>query len=139
MGVGVGYAHSFKISDLKDTVGKEQLHVPLGVALQWLPGSTKAPGKFGIGFHAMGTALDLGNYVYSTNASTTKVDWKAIVAPGIQAGVAIGKPNNFFVVGAMFSYSPQFVNTTINNTTTPYSATKYGLFVHYYFSLWDLN
>jgi len=44
----------------------------------------------------------------------------------MQTGGAIGKSNNFFVVGAMFSYSPQFANTTVNGTTTTQSATKCG-------------
>jgi hypothetical protein len=137
-GVGVGFSYNanLKISGPtpnKQPFGAAQLHLPLGIAVQ------KLPGRRYVGFHAMATVVDLGNYVRAANTNTTRVEWQSIFAPGVQAGIAIGKPNAFFVFGGGAYHSPRFATTTLNGTATTNRATQVGVFAEYYFSLWDFN
>lgn len=139
LGVGVGYAYSPAIGSLKDQIGKQQLHLPMGVAVQELPGRKGDSTKIGLGWHLMGTVLDLGNYVRSSNTSSTKIDWQSIVAPGFEGGAAIGKANTFFVLGGGITFSPHFANITSDSSNHSLGAAKWELFAQYYFPLWDFN
>jgi hypothetical protein len=141
LGAGVGFSYN-KTYRLDRAFSKEQLHVPLGVALQILPGGWKKPG-----FYVMGTALDLGNYaraskqdaVPSTPTAVPKLDWTSIISPGAQVGVALGRPNTFFVVGLGVNYTPRPATTESTVGLANKTGLKVGLFVQYYFSLWDFN
>ena len=136
IGTAVGFSYNglkFSRKGLDNSFGSGQLHVPLGVGFQKLPGS-----RVPLGFSAMGSVLDLGNYVRQKNDPNTKLDWKSILGPGVHVGLAIGKPNAFFVIGGAVTYSPHFADVT-SPAPVSASATKYGFFVHYYLSLWDIN
>lgn len=139
LGVGVGFSYNSFVTSLQGQAGKEQLHLPLGLAFQRLPGSKADSGKFGFGWHLMGTALDLGNYIRSTNSTNTKIDWQSIVSPGFEGGLALGKSTTFFVVGTGVTFSPKFADVNSGTTSQSFGATKFELFAQYYFPLWDFN
>lgn len=85
-----------------------QFHVPLGIAYQWLPSRNWL---HPLPIHVMVTMLDLANYVGKTTEPNSSPDWRAIIAPGIQAGVAVpglSRANNLVLVGYSVSYAPQF-------------------------------
>lgn len=136
-GAGVGAS----LASLQHVIGASgvdveaiQLQVPIGIAWQRLPGG--AGGWKGIPLHVMGTLVDLGHYVATDRSVSESPDWQAILAPGIQAGIPIGKsPSNFFVVGGSASYAPRF-NTT---ATEVRSAWHLGGFVSFFVPFWDMN
>jgi hypothetical protein len=143
MGTGVGATligkQRLDLTPSGDTTSLEsfkgQLHVPLGVALQRLPGQW-----WPLPFHTMFTALDLGNYVARTQEAGSSPDWQAIFAPGFQFGIPIGTPGNFVVIGASLEYAPRFTSETETGAASgSRSAIRRGLFVHYFVPLWDLN
>ena len=91
----------------------------------------------------MVTMLDLANYVGKTTEPGSSPNWRAIIAPGIQAGVAVpglARANNLVLVGYSVSYAPQFVEAPGATATGPASfrgARRRGFFVTYYVPLWD--
>lgn len=117
-----------------------QLHVPLGIAYQLLPSRNWF---HPLPIHVMLTVLDLANYVGKTTEPNSSPDWRAIIAPGMQVGVAVpglSRANNLVLVGYALTYAPQFLETPAASGAGSASfrgARRRGLFVTYYVPLWD--
>jgi hypothetical protein len=117
-----------------------QLHVPVGISYQMMP---RGGGWSPLPVHVMVSFLELSNYVGKTTEPGSSPDWRSIIAPGVQVGVAvpwISRPSNLVLVGGSISYAPQFVvASNADGATTFRGAQRRGLFVTYYVPLWDFN
>ncbi len=127
-----------------------QLSLPLGIALQRLPGHRHRNGRaerktldrfYFDGAHVMLTALDLGQFVaYDENGSVTKPRWNTFLSLGGQIGWLIGTPANSFVVAADVRYAPTlFPVDSGPNMGTGGGTLRVGLSLAYYVSLFDFN
>jgi hypothetical protein len=126
-------------SGLTEKIGF-QLQVPLGIAYQLLPSKKwYRP----VPIHFMASFLDLGNYVGKTPEPDKSPDWRAIIAPGVQAAVAVpflSRPSNLVLIGYSWTYAPQYVEGESPSTSTGFkSSRRRGVFVNYYVPLWDFN
>lgn len=84
-----------------------QLTLPMGLAVQRLPGERGDPtGRWGLGFHLMFTAVDLGQFLaYRPDGAIQTPTWDSAVSPGAQIGALIGPPDNVLMLGLDFRYA----------------------------------
>lgn len=127
-----------------------QLALPLGVSFQKLPRSEGGWTRV-FGFHSMLTLVDIGQYVaWDDEVAEVDTDWADLASPGLQVGLAVGRPDNFFTIGGHVSYAPNLydvdmevlVDPNTNKTrieTEEVGALRYGVFFQYFVPLFDLN
>lgn len=129
------------------TVIAPQLALPLGFAVQRLPGRASNGAREGQRFFANGvhffvSAMDLGQFLaYDGQGKLSPPTWSSFIAPGAQVAWALGRPNNMLLIGAEARYAPTLFSTTPNDTDPgePGGALRVGLFVAYYIPLLDFN
>lgn len=134
-----------------------QLQVPLGIAVQRLPGAHYARGKGRCsacspddpndfqydGIHMMATLIDLGQYAaYEGDGTPSQLRWDSLFSPGLQVGWAFGTPANSFLVSAEGRYAPTLFSGTSSLAIEDGQlggAVRMGLTLSYYVSLVDFN
>lgn len=156
LGLPVGFSmggQSFRTADAPHRLGAPQgmppqLSLPLGLAVQRLPGhhhrnGGRPDGKFFFdGFHAMATLIDLGQFVaYDADGDITKPTWNTFLSLGGQVGWLVGSPSNSFVIAADVRYGPSLFKSGDGSSMgdQPGGALRFGLFVAYYVPLFDFN
>ncbi|MEQ8276000.1 MAG: hypothetical protein RMA76_38630 [Deltaproteobacteria bacterium] len=103
-----------------------QLALPLGLAVQQLPGKSL------LGWHLGVYALDLGQFVaYGDDIDSESPEWNVFVTPGLQAGALIGTAEDTVLVGLDAHYG--------RSETIDDGFIRVGLVLAYYVSLFDLN
>jgi hypothetical protein len=120
-----------------------QLSLPLGVAMQVLPGKgveDPQPDQIYKGFHVMITVIDLGQFLaYSSDGTVTRPRWDTAFCPGIQLTLALGTPNNMFLIGPELRYAPTLFADTGSASPDVGGAIRVGLMASYYLPFFDLN
>jgi hypothetical protein len=126
------------------TLMPPQLSLPLGVAIQRLPGYHHRDGArpgakvFFDGFHAMITAVDIGQFVaYDSEGAVSKPTWSAFMSLGAQLGWLVGSPDNSFVIAADVRYAPSLFPAEDESGWN--GTMRFGVFLGYHVSLFDFN
>jgi hypothetical protein len=139
LGLGVQRLQNVPDGEDPDRSLRAQLALPLGIAFQRLP-RREGDWRRVFGFHSMLTILDIGQYVaWDEELGTTDAEWGDLASPGVQVGVAVGKPDNFFTLGGHASYAPSLFDVEMGTDTERVGALRYGLFVQYFVPLFDFN
>ncbi len=141
---------------------KGRVELPVGFALQWLPGHMclednkwiewlKYFGCRNVGLHFMASAADLGQYIPSTADTTirtadgnvsdqaeTDVSWYDLVSLRGQFGFMLGNPSDSLIVGVQASWAPSLFERTVDNKKQS-GVFRFGIFASYYVPFLDLN
>jgi hypothetical protein len=120
-----------------------QLSLPLGVAMQVLPGKgveDPQPDQIYKGFHVMITVVDMGQFLaYSSDGTVTRPRWDTAFCPGLQLTLALGTPNNMFLIGPELRYAPTLFADSGAASPAVGGAVRAGLTASYYIPFFDLN
>jgi len=173
LGIPVGFTTGLQWARVRDADGDfkfpsmpqamaPQLTLPLGIALQLLPGRAYANGRtyparrasgnrelprsraFADGFHLFASILDLGQFLnYDAEGKVNRPRWDSFISPGLQLGWIVGTPANSFILALDARYAPTlFAGTstlTVPADTSPGGALRLGLTLAYYIPLFDFN
>jgi hypothetical protein len=117
-----------------------QLTLPMGVAVQLMPGGKDSrPNQWGVGLHAMLTAIDLGQLLgYQPNADIPGPTWDTVVTPGAQVAATLGTPSNAFLVGLDLRYARNPLAVSTPDAVIPRELLL-NVFVAYYVPFFDFN
>ena len=103
------------------------IRVPLGIATEYLPSSR---GLVGVRLGAQ--VADLGQFVHrGTDDKVEEIEWADFVAPGVEAGMLLGKSVN---LSLHVSYAP-----SVPKTMDTDGVWRVGLSLGYYVPFFDLN
>jgi hypothetical protein len=113
-----------------DTLAGLPVTLPMGIGLDVFPG--RKDKKFGVGFHGQLSLVDLAQFLPDSGTSgdaTTDIEWSDFVMIGLQAGFAIGRPQD-----------P--LNITVDGRWAPYEQAgpyRVAVQVSYYVPFFDFN
>ena len=124
-----------------------QLSLPMGIAIQGLPGPNLNRHLGRVGWHVQASFIDLAQFVSydgSANLSMNNLRWSDFVMIGLQGGFLLGSnPNMQFVVGIDTRYAPtqSFLPKPADDSTTEplRGVFRVGVFASYYVPFFDFN
>ena len=121
----------------KDSSFYGPVGLPLGLAFDTVPSASD-----GWGFHLQFDAVNLGNYLALDNGPKVKKPEPGdVFAPGLTLGAGYGQDLPV-VIGAFFSYTPQFVvdpNELDKNGDAKRGSINFGATVGIHVPLLDMN
>ncbi len=92
--------------------------------------------------HVMATAIDLGQYAaYDEDGDVNRPRWDTLLAPGIQIGAILGKPEHNLVLAADVRYAPTLFaeSANLDLQDKQAGAVRFGLTLSYYVPIFDFN
>ena len=111
-----------------------QLSLPIGVALQWVPGQ-----KYHVGFHLQLSVLDVAQYAaYDTTGKVTSAAGTTFLFVGVSTGILIGVPKASLFVGLDVRYAPSLFPEAVGSETRS-GAFRIGANIGVYVPFFDFN